>query len=505
MRILVVDSDPHERGGLRAELSREGHEVVEAEDGYEALVALRGGSRFDAVIAELSMRRMDGYRLAWAMRRDPDLRDLPFIVCTSARPFAGDADLAFRAGADRLVRKPAGIEDLRSALRDLTPPAGPRGEGGGETGGGPARNSGAREERRTEPLRTNERLEELVHLAPIGIVETIRDGTIVSANETFARMLGYRSPDDLLWLRMPRDVYWEGADRPAVLGKIEAGEHATDVRYRRLDGGMVWIEANGRTVRDADGNVIGYEIFTVDVTARRESAERLRQSARRIQALSHRFLAAQELERRRVAAELHDEIGQGLATLKLALDTLAMSAPDSAGREPIEECSRIAGGILRQARDLSLTLRPSVLDDLGLLPALRWMIARVPPESGVAVELVAGAGEGDRYPGDVEIVCFRVAQAALTNALHHAAARRVRVALLSSPEAVELTVADDGAGFDVDAAHRRARSGGSLGLLAMEERASLVGGVLRIESAPGRGTRVALRVPVAPAPGGEKP
>jgi PAS domain S-box-containing protein len=216
----------------------------------------------------------------------------------------------------------------------------------------------------------------------------------------------------------------------------------------------------------------------------------------RLVALSHRFLTAQEEERRRVAVELHDELGQILTAVKLNLDALERSLEGAAPRHLVTARDSIDTA-LQKVRDMALGLRPSVLDDLGLVAALRWYLDRLAREAGLDARLVADAIP-DLTP-ELRIACFRVAQAALTNVLRHSRARRVRLTLRIVGDGLELVVADDGAGFDVAAAQRRAVAGSSIGILGMEERVLWLGGTFGIRSKPGLGTRVRARFPLDPS------
>src|SRR4029079_11594166 len=156
-------------------------------------------------------------------------------------------------------------------------------------------------------------------------------------------------------------------------------------------------------------------------------------------------------ERRTIARELHDEIGQALTAVSVNLQNL-QGAPDAPDRgEVLEESMAITQQTLRQVRDLSLDLRPSLLDDLGLGAALRWYLERQGQRLGLKIELEDGL-QDVRYPAPVETTCFRVAQEAVTNVVRHASAQAVRVALRRNGSHLELVVQDDGAGFDVGAA-----------------------------------------------------
>ena len=210
-----------------------------------------------------------------------------------------------------------------------------------------------------------------------------------------------------------------------------------------------------------------------------------------------RVIEAQEAERARVARDLHDQIGQGLTSVLLGLrlvdGALAVDPPDLGEvRARSEEVRDLVVDAMDQLRQLAFELRPTVLDDIGLVTALQRLVQDTSARSGLPVALALDAIDDEtRLPPDVETVVYRVVQEALTNVCRHARASRATVEVAGGPDGVRTTVVDDGAGFDPDAV-----PAGSLGLTGMRERASLVGGTLQITSAPGAGTGVTLDVPV---------
>jgi signal transduction histidine kinase len=228
---------------------------------------------------------------------------------------------------------------------------------------------------------------------------------------------------------------------------------------------------------------------------KRRSDQELREANRRLHALSSRMLEIQGQERRQLARELHDEIGQVLTAVKIDLQTQLMKMGSGAGGEGIESSIGLVDDALERVRSLSLDLRPSQLDDLGLQPALRWYLDRQSRNTGLEVQFTAELPQ-ERLDPDVETACFRIAQEAMTNILRHAGAKRVRVNIHARDGELELLVEDDGKGFNVPAAQARAVSGQSLGLLGMQERAELAGGRIEMSSAPGKGTRVQARFPL---------
>ncbi len=202
---------------------------------------------------------------------------------------------------------------------------------------------------------------------------------------------------------------------------------------------------------------------------------------------ARRELLAQEGERRRVAAELHDEIGQGLTALLIELDHAVAEAPGEQ-RDALAGAREVAAQLLEDVRRLARSLRPEVLDELGLVPALTNLCDRLGARTGLEIELQRD-GTLPELGADVQLVLYRVTQESLTNIVRHAGARRVDVRLAARGDRIELQVADDGTGI----AHASQRGNGIRG---MRERAVLVGGRLDVESGAGAGTRVSLTVPL---------
>jgi two-component system, NarL family, sensor histidine kinase UhpB len=223
----------------------------------------------------------------------------------------------------------------------------------------------------------------------------------------------------------------------------------------------------------------------------RRMLERLETERRRA---SSAALTAQEQERARVARDLHDEVNQSLTGLLLRLEALRARAPAELAAE-IEGTKALANQAMEELLQLARQLRPTALDDLGLKAALAGHVREL-DRRGAAHATFEVAGTFNDLPSDAQLVVYRVAQEALSNAAQHAGAEHIRVRLQRSERGVELTVSDDGRGFTFDQASR------GLGLGGMRERALLVGGDLRIESRPRVGTRVRLYLPITKGDGG---
>ena len=211
--------------------------------------------------------------------------------------------------------------------------------------------------------------------------------------------------------------------------------------------------------------------------------------------LLEQVISAQEEERKRVARELHDEAGQALTSLMLGLKHLQETARDEGARTKAAELRAVASDTLDLMHDLSLELRPSSLDDLGLVAALERYASDYARKHAINVDFHPGTLRDRRLPIEHEITVYRIVQEALTNTAKHAGARNVSVTLEERNGTAVVVVEDDGCGFDPEALKLSTARARRLGLAGMEERAALIGGRLTVESRPGAGTAVFLEVP----------
>jgi len=208
------------------------------------------------------------------------------------------------------------------------------------------------------------------------------------------------------------------------------------------------------------------------------------------------IINAQEQERQRIARELHDETSQVLTSLLISLAVLEKSIESPEARERIADTRALAHSTLRAIRTLSIDLRPSALDDLGLLPALRWYVKEYQKKCAIEVDF-RSSGLKERLPAEMETALYRIVQECLTNTARHSNAKKVSVALRETGDTVNATIKDDGDGFDYDALLKNPGQERGLGLAGMQERAVLLGGTLDISTVPGKGTTVKVSIPLA--------
>ncbi|MEI6043254.1 MAG: sensor histidine kinase [Chloroflexota bacterium] len=253
------------------------------------------------------------------------------------------------------------------------------------------------------------------------------------------------------------------------------------------------------------------------LTRLEENARVIQEDQRLLQLMTARVINAQENERKRIARELHDEASQALTAMVLGLESAKQNLPPENRmlEAKLDGLKQLAISTLEEIRKLALDLRPTMLDDLGLLPAVRWLCRTTEERAELVVKVrLEGFDEDERHASEVETCLFRITQESLTNILRHAAAKHVEIKLehLSSFEsnlgdgwgAVRLTIKDDGQGFRPAEAKIAAYQGGHLGLFDIEERAALLGGKVEIEShcagdGPS-GTKVIVTVPLSGKP-----
>ena len=330
------------------------------------------------------------------------------------------------------------------------------------------------------------RYQELFDFAPDCQLVTDTRGVILEANHAAAALLLW--PKSFL-IGKPLPLFADEGHRQRFydsLGRLvpEAGSDAFDSRIgrrndpREVEVRVVVIEREG-----AEPAVLRWLI--------RDISERMRVEAARDDLL-RRLVTAQEDERRRVARELHDSVGQLLSALMLAVGAVRDSGPlPVVAMARLDDVQRIADEMGRTTHDLAVRLRPTALDDFGLYVALQNDLKEWSSRTGVEVHFQASGLESSRLLPEVETALYRVLQEALTNIVKHAEAHLVSVVVERQDGQAVAVVEDDGVGFDPDAV-----GAGRLGLVGMRERVTLIGGTLQVESGPGSGTTLRVRVPL---------
>ena len=337
-----------------------------------------------------------------------------------------------------------------------------------------------------------------------GILVVNTDGKIVTFNRLFARM--WKLSDEVLASKEDARALDCALDQllepEKFLEKVRyLYRHPREESFDRLlfkDGRVYERYSRPQLI---GGKVVGRVWSFRDATERRRAGKALEEANERLRFLSRRLFQVQEDERRHLARELHDEIGQTLTAAKINLQIAAQDVPEKiTGR--LDDSIHLLDRLLGQVRQLSLDLRPPLLDELGLVPALRWLLDQQARRAGLRVTFHTDVN-GLAIDPAVQTTCFRVAQEAITNIIRHSGARRIAIRLRRKAERLALSVRDDGAGFDPAAIPPGTAHHSSLGLVSMKERISLVGGGLEIRSTSGKGTEIRawFPLPVGKQPG----
>jgi PAS domain S-box-containing protein len=335
-----------------------------------------------------------------------------------------------------------------------------------------------------------------------GIARLDTQGHYLTVNPAYAGMLGY-GPEELVGMNWRSTVHPEHLENVKTAYQRMLGEARAELECLgvRKDGSVFWKQIVMVKAHDQHGLWTGHHGFIKDINERKRAEKHLGDLAARLQVLSRRVVEVQEAERRHLARELHDEIGQVLSAISLNLHTVK-SVCDAAAFPRIEESIRIVDQATAQVRTLSLDLRPAMLDDLGLTATLRWLVDREAQRAGLVAHINVRSSRAP-LPPDVAVAAFRVVQESLTNAVRHARARNVWVKLRQRDDELDLAIRDDGVGFDPDSARNRAARGESFGLLGIQERAALLGGRADIRSRPGHGTSIRVWFPIESPPSAE--
>ena len=348
-----------------------------------------------------------------------------------------------------------------------------------------------RKQAEDELRESKERYRELFENARDAIYVHDLDGTYIRVNKAAERLSGYTREEIVgrnFWeFIAPEHIKHVREHFSTKLA--QQGETTYECDVLAKDGRRVPVEVSSRAIYE-NGILVGVQGMARDITERKWAQDAL-------QMFSRRLIEAQEDERRRIARELHDQIGQVLTAVKMNLYTVQRDCSSFESRSYVKDNIEAVDEALRLVRDLSVDLRPPVLDDLGLATALRWYVDRYTSRTGLNVEVnIELPDENERFSRELETACFRIAQEALTNVVRHANASQVLVQLSKEGNVLILTIKDDGRGFDLEGIRHREPRAATLGLCSMHERAHAAGGTIEIDSKLSRGTELRFRLPL---------
>jgi PAS domain S-box-containing protein len=326
-----------------------------------------------------------------------------------------------------------------------------------------------------------------------GILALDASGAIVYANASIERMLG--RDRQVLHGTPFADIVAPAAaeERSTILSRwLETPGSRRECAFLRADGSLLDTEIGAGRLVGTPGGTAEIILSVLDITERRRVARDLHDSQDKLRNLARHLLSAREEERRKMAQEIHDELGQVLTGLSMDLRWLArrLEQSPSTVREKVREATDLADRTIRMVQRISAELRPRMLDDLGLGPALEWLAGDFSRRLGIACGTEVSIASS-RIGGNAATTVFRIVQESLTNVARHARASRVSIRLREEEERLELEVVDDGIGISESAA----AGPRSFGLIGLRERVQELGGEFTIDGRPGAGTRVSVTIP----------
>jgi PAS domain S-box-containing protein len=516
VNILMVDDQPAKLLSYEVMLAELGENLIKAISAKEALEILLK-TDVAVVLMDVSMPDLDGFELATMIRQHPRFQRTAIIFISAVHLTDLDRLKGYEHGAVDYISVPVVQELLRAKVRvfadlhrktrqleDLN------------------RDLERRVLERTEELAAkaelllqvnyelvskNQELDAIVSTAPDVIFSSQGDGCYEYVSDRFHEYTGTSaaSAGTVCWLDHvhPDDV--ERSQAGWTQSVQEGGRYQSEYRLRSKDGVYRWFRSRAVPIRDPQGKIVKWYGTCSDIhdsklleQSIRENAVELEKMVDRrtdeLRRLSARLMSAQDQERRRIARDLHDGLGQELAVAKMILDKMLLEQ-SSQPKEAIAQASSMIDRAIQQVRTTSHLLHPPLLDEVGLLSALAWYAEGMTKRSGIETLLDVRPPDFPRLAPEVETAVFRIVQEALTNVFRHSGARKVSITLHQKDGFIVVGVLDDGKGIDERVAEMRPEKVG-VGIGGMKQRAREFGGELRLSNAH-PGTLLELVIPAS--------
>src|SRR6202166_4720827 len=515
VNILMVDDQPAKLLSYEVMLGGLGENLIKATSAKAALEILLK-TDVAVVLMDVSMPELDGFQLAAMIRQHPRFQRTAIIFVSAVHLTDLDQLKGYEHGAVDYISVPVVPELLRAKVRvfadlhrktrqlealnrDLEQRVLERTE---EL----ARKAELLLQLNIELIGKTQELDAIVSTAPDVIFSSQEDGGYEYVSERFHDYTG-TEPDSGRPINLFDYVHGDDVDR-AKTGWMQSvqskGSYESEYRLRSKDGSYRWFRSRAVPIRDPEGRIIKWYGTCSDIhdsklleqSFRDNAAELERMVDRRtdeLRRLSIRLMTMQDQERRRIARDLHDGVGQELAVAKMVLDKMLLQKPANSRDETWTQASNIVDRAIQQVRTMSHLLHPPLLDEVGLLSALSWYVEGLSKRSGIETSLEVQPADFPRLSSEVETAVFRIVQEALTNVFRHAGAHKVGISLTQNNGLIVVAVRDDGKGIGKKIVDMEPGSVG-VGIGGIKQRAREFGGELRLSNA-NPGTLVELLIP----------
>ncbi|MFZ0276363.1 MAG: PAS domain-containing protein [Candidatus Sulfotelmatobacter sp.] len=516
VNILMVDDQPAKLLSYEVMLGELGENLIKAGSAKEALEILLK-TDVAVVLMDVSMPELDGFQLAAMIRQHPRFQRTAIIFVSAVHLTHLDQLKGYEHGAVDYISVPVVAELLRAKVRvfaelhrktrqletlnrELEQRVLERTE---EL----ARKAEMLLYVNTELVGRNQELDAIIHTAPDIIFSRKADGSRDYISDRFYDFTGSppASANGFGWLDY---VHPEDKDKAMTdwMRCVESGaNYEAEYRLRSRDGTYRWFRARALPIREDDGKIVKWYGTCSDIQDSKLLEKSIRDNALELEKmvdrrtdelrrLSTRLMTMQDQERRRLARDLHDGLGQELAVAKMVLDKMMLKKSDQPVQEEWTQASSIVDRAIQQVRTMSHLLHPPLLDEVGLLSALSWYVEGLTKRSGIEISLEVQPRDFPRLSADVETAVFRIVQEALTNVFRHSEASKVWITMAQKEENIVVAVRDDGKGVDKRITELQPDSVG-VGIGGMKQRAREFGGELRLTNAH-PGTLVELTIPL---------
>jgi PAS domain S-box-containing protein len=515
VNILMVDDQPGKLLSYEVMLQPLGENLIKATSAKQALEILLK-AEVAVVLMDVSMPELDGFQLASMIREHPRFQKTAIIFISAVHLTDLDQLKGYEHGAVDYISVPVVQELLRAKVRvfadlhrktrqlealnrELEQRVSERTE---EL----ASKAELLLQLNTELVSKNRELDAIVHTAPDIIFSRQPDGSRDYISDRFYDYTGAVSGSGtgIGWID-----YVDPQDKEEAMAKwsrsVEMGtNYEAEFRMRSKDGDYRWFRSRAVPIRDDRGQIVKWYGTCSDIHDSKMLEQSIRDNATQLERmvdsrtdelrrLSVRLMTMQDQERRRIARDLHDGLGQELAVAKMVVDKMMLQKPISSQGEGWSQVSNIIDRAIQQVRTMSHLLHPPLLDEVGLLSALSWFVEGLGKRSGIEASLDVQPKDFPRLSSEMETAVFRIVQEALTNVFRHSGARNVWITLTQKERQITATVRDDGKGIGQGIAELRPDSVG-VGIGGMRQRAKEFGGDLRLTNA-NPGTLVELMIP----------
>jgi len=342
---------------------------------------------------------------------------------------------------------------------------------------------------------SEERYRTLFEESKDAIYTTSRDGFFIDVNRSTVDLLGY-TLEEIVGLNV-QDLYNISADRARFQQEIETygSVREYEVEFRRKDGTLIDCLLTATLRRDGEGAIVGYQGIIRDISEHKQTYRQLMAHRQQLRRLAIELVLTEEKERRRIAVDLHDRIGQALAIAQIRLGALRGTLEKPEQRKVVSEICDLVDQTVQDSSSLTFELSPPVLYELGLEAAVHWLAQHLGKHHGLEIT-VDNDGEPKPLDEEVRVLLFRALRELLVNVIKHAQVEKATVRLLRDSDYLQIEIVDEGVGFDSSLALEQDLFGDAFGLFTIRERLGLLGGTFQLISVPGKGTRCTLMAPL---------